>query len=169
MKGLISLVIALLLCFTASAQLGPPNQGVNATCLWDATPGTNIAGYKLYQGPAPRFYTNVVDVGNVTSHLIRNLKLGVTYYFAVTAYDRIGLESDFSNEADYTTPSRPAPPGVFRIPPDSTTVVTNITQVSFNGIEGPWEDYAYHPLLIPEDSPLLLVRSYITRPQALSP
>jgi len=39
-----------------------------------------------------------VDVGNVTIYRLDNLLEDVIYYVAVTAYDTIGNESDFSEE-----------------------------------------------------------------------
>ena len=69
------------------------------TLAWNANSETNIGGYKLYYGTATRAYTNVVNVGNVTTFSIPDLVEGVTYFFAVTAYNTLGAESDFSTEA----------------------------------------------------------------------
>jgi hypothetical protein len=71
---------------------------------WDASPGGSIGGYRLYDGAASRTYTNVIDVGNVTTQAVTNLAIGVTYFFAITAYDTNGLESDYSSEVSYTVP-----------------------------------------------------------------
>lgn len=67
----------------------------------DGTPLTNLAGYKVYYGTASGSYTSTINVGKVTSYTINNLASG-TYYFAVTAYDTVGLESGYSNEAAKT-------------------------------------------------------------------
>ena len=56
-----------------------------------------------------RTYTNIVDVGNVISATITNLITGVPYYFAATAYDIYGLESDFSEEISTVIPFPPTP------------------------------------------------------------
>ncbi len=61
--------------------------------VWDANTEPDVAGYKIYYGTAPSTYTQVIDVGNKTSHLIDNLQEGVTYYLVVTAYDQTGNES----------------------------------------------------------------------------
>src|SRR6185503_1851054 len=69
------------------------------TLAWNANTETNIAGYKLYYGVASRTYTNVTTLGNVTTASVANLVEGRNYYFAITAYDSLGLESDYSTEA----------------------------------------------------------------------
>lgn len=56
-----------------------------------------IVGYNLYYGPASRTYTNVVSTLNTTA-TVSNLWTGVTTYFAATAKDFVGLESDYSAE-----------------------------------------------------------------------
>jgi sulfur relay (sulfurtransferase) complex TusBCD TusD component (DsrE family) len=74
----------------------------SVTLVWDPSTSTNIAGYKVYYGPASRTYTNTLMVGNATGTTISNLITGATYYFTATAYDTFNLESDFSNEVGYT-------------------------------------------------------------------
>src|SRR5688572_15165517 len=69
------------------------------TLAWDANSETNLAGYKLYYGTASRVYTSVLNVGNVTSASVSNLVANTNYHFAVTAYNDLGVESDFSSEA----------------------------------------------------------------------
>lgn len=82
--------------------LADPLSGASVTLAWDASPGSAISGYRLYEGGASRTYTNVIDVGNSTSVTVSNLVIGVTYFFAVSAYDAVGLESDLSSEITYT-------------------------------------------------------------------
>ena len=76
----------------------------SVTLAWNPSPDTNVVGYKVYYGIASRTYTNVVDVGDVTNATISGLVEGVTYYFAVTAYRSLGIESDYSAEVAYTVP-----------------------------------------------------------------
>lgn len=66
----------------------------SATLMWDAS--TGATGYKLYYGSVSGTYTQVVDVGNVTTYVIPNLAPAV-YYFVVTAYNANG-ESGYSNQ-----------------------------------------------------------------------
>ena len=77
----------------------------SATLTWDppttnadGTPLTDLSGYKLYYGTASRSYAQNVNVGNVTTYTVNNLTDGITYYFAVTAYDTANNESSYSNE-----------------------------------------------------------------------
>jgi hypothetical protein len=68
------------------------------TLAWDANSEPDIAGYKIYYGTTSRIYDLSVEVGSYTSVTIADLIEGETYYFAATAYDADGNESDFSNE-----------------------------------------------------------------------
>ncbi len=65
----------------------------------DGTPLTDLKGYKVYYGTLSRNYDHKVNVGNITTYKVTNLAGGVNYYFAVTAYDKAGNESEYSNEA----------------------------------------------------------------------
>jgi hypothetical protein len=82
-------------------QYVAPAEG-SATLTWvapstneDGTPLTNLAGYKVYYGSTPGIFTSV-DVGYANSYQVAGLTKGQTYYFAVTAYDTNGNESDYS-------------------------------------------------------------------------
>jgi len=78
----------------------------SVTLAWDPGSDSNVSGYKVYYGLSSRTYPYVVDAGNTTTHVIKNLQEGATYYFVVTAYNVAGPESDFSGEIDYTVPLR---------------------------------------------------------------
>ncbi|HTL54333.1 MAG TPA: fibronectin type III domain-containing protein [Candidatus Limnocylindrales bacterium] len=82
-----------------------PGASQSATLAWTPSQASTIAGYRLYYGGASQTYTNTVEVGNTTSVTVSNLAVGGTYFFAVTAYDLIGLESEFSQEISYTVPA----------------------------------------------------------------
>jgi hypothetical protein len=68
------------------------------TLAWDPSADPSVAGYKVYYGVASRNYTNSVSAGSATTVTISNLVVGTTYYFAATAYDTNGIESDYSSE-----------------------------------------------------------------------
>jgi len=65
---------------------------------WDPVIGSDAAGYKLYVGTDSRNYSNIIDIGPQIRCLVEELQESTLYYFAVTAYNDTGDESDFSNE-----------------------------------------------------------------------
>ena len=70
----------------------------NAVSLaWDPSPSQNITGYNLYIGNTSGNYGSPIAIGNQTTYTVTGLSNG-TYYFAVTAVNIDGLESNFSNE-----------------------------------------------------------------------
>jgi hypothetical protein len=82
----------------------------NATVSWtppteraDGSALTDLAGYKVYFGTDPTRLGHVVNLSNagLTSYMVENLE-PATWYFAVTAYDKAGLESAKSNIASKT-------------------------------------------------------------------
>jgi hypothetical protein len=81
-----------------------------ATLTWtpptqktDGSPLSDLSGYKIYWGQESGKYTKSVQVNNpgISSYVVDDLGRG-TYYFAVTALARDGVESEFSNEATKT-------------------------------------------------------------------
>jgi len=60
---------------------------------------TDLAGYKIFYGRMPGIYDYQIDINNpgVLTYVVENLVSG-NWYFALTAYDSKGLESDRSNE-----------------------------------------------------------------------
>lgn len=68
----------------------------------DGSALTDLAGYKVFWGPNPRTYTQsaLVDGANNTSYTV-NLSPGA-WYFAVTARNASGQESDYSDELSRT-------------------------------------------------------------------
>ena len=99
------LVNTILLLVSLSCYAAVPSMGQSVELAWNPSRGSTIAGYRLYYGGASQTYTNTVDAGNATSVTVSNLTAGSTYFFAVTAYDLIGLESEFSQEISYTVPA----------------------------------------------------------------
>jgi hypothetical protein len=62
----------------------------------------NPAPVNVYCGLASGVYNSVESVTG-TNTTITGLAAGTTYYFAATAVDALGVESQFSNETSYTT------------------------------------------------------------------
>jgi hypothetical protein len=83
----------------------PPKPPGTVTLAWDASPSPEVVGYRVYFGAGSQQYTNSVTVGLVGQAAITNLTKGTTYYFAATAYDAGGVESEFSNEAVHRVPT----------------------------------------------------------------
>jgi hypothetical protein len=65
---------------------------------WDANTEPDLAGYKVYLGTTSQSYSKIIDVGDTTSTIIRNVNYGQRYYVVVTAYDESGNESNPSSE-----------------------------------------------------------------------
>ncbi len=90
-------VLTFLLCILTGIFAGFC-QAASVTLAWDANTESTLAGYKLYYGLSSRTYSAPINVGKVTEYKLDNVEEGKTIYFAVTAYDINGLESDFSAE-----------------------------------------------------------------------
>lgn len=102
-------LILLFLCAIASVHAAP-------TLEWDSNTETNLSGYKVYVGKSSRGYTtNFVTTNTffVFTNLAAsvpgggNTPVGATYFFAVTAFDTDGLESEYSDEVFLTLTNRP--------------------------------------------------------------
>lgn len=62
---------------------------------------TDLAGYKIYIGTSSGFYTypgSPIVVGRTDSYAITGLPTGQTYFFAISAFDASGNESQLSAE-----------------------------------------------------------------------
>ncbi len=108
-------------CLMLSLQI-PLFAASSVTLAWDASPDANVTGYRIYYGAAPASYTNSITVGNITNTQIASLVEGMTYFFAATAFDASGLESDFSNETSYSVPATPVAPSIVSQPVNQTVV-----------------------------------------------
>ena len=67
----------------------------------DGSYASDLAGYVIYWGTEPGSYDQQVRIDNVglTAFVVDNLH-PATYYFAVTAFNTAGIESDYSNEVE---------------------------------------------------------------------
>jgi hypothetical protein len=105
--------------FASCLFLGIAN-AADVTLAWDANTETNLAGYKLYydgdsdtemyqgaganEGDSPIviYLDDMADTDSPT-FTVTGLEKGQYYYFALTAFDTDGLESDFSDEVGVMT------------------------------------------------------------------
>jgi outer membrane biosynthesis protein TonB len=74
------------------------------TLQWDPVPDPAVVGYRLYAGTTSGVYTQTSEVGASVATLVSNLVEGKTYFFAVTAYNTVALESEPSNEVSHFVP-----------------------------------------------------------------
>lgn len=109
LRSISLLLICLLFIIIPSAALS-----LSVDASWDEVTEDienapeNIMGYFIYYddqsrgeetiNTAPNAYYNRINTGNSTSIRLNDLEDGITYYFAVTAYDNQGNESEFSEE-----------------------------------------------------------------------
>ncbi|WP_193210607.1 immunoglobulin domain-containing protein [Luteolibacter marinus] len=77
---------------------------------WNVNPEPDVTGYKFYYGESSGAYTVVQDAGNSPLMVLTNLESERTYFFAVTAYNAAGQESQFSEEVSLTLGSEPVDP-----------------------------------------------------------
>jgi len=119
MSGIIPrsfLFAAVALIVTISSLCTSNAHSAQATLAWDPPVNadvTEISGYRIHYGTMSGYYTESIDVGNVTTYTLAGLTDGATYYFAASDYDAVGNESSFSNEV---SKAFPAPtPGTYLI------------------------------------------------------
>lgn len=94
----IVLIFCALVIFTQYAY------GASVTLAWDPnSPAENIVGYRLYYGTESRNYRFMIDTEGETLKKLSGLEKGQNYYFAVTALNEEGQESDFSEEIAVST------------------------------------------------------------------
>ena len=89
-----------------SAPPTPAGPG-SATLSWtspsqniDGSAVANLAGYRIYHGTSANALNNVIQVNSpgITLYVVDNLATG-KHYFAVSAYNQAGVESDRSEVA----------------------------------------------------------------------
>lgn len=85
-----------------SSEPAPAPGTVSATLAWTSNTEGDLAGYRVYFGAAPRNYQQTrgsgLNAGATPELTVTGLTSGTQYYFAVTAYDRVGNESAYSTE-----------------------------------------------------------------------
>ena len=100
LKFRIGLAVVLICSFACTLA-----QAASSVSLqWTPNTDPSVVGYNVYYGGASHNYTNVIAAGISATADIEGLVEGKTYYFAVTAYDAFGGESDFSAETVFIVP-----------------------------------------------------------------
>jgi hypothetical protein len=122
-----------LLVFTLARM--PVFAAGSATLIWDTCNDSCVAGYNVYYGGASGAYTNKICAGTATNAAIPGLILGCTYYFAVTSYTALGLESPFSSEVALTVGST----SILSVTTvKSNSVLTSVTVSATGGVPSSW-------------------------------
>jgi fibronectin type 3 domain-containing protein len=103
-----------------------PLQAREVTLTWDANSEPDLSHYIVYYGTVSRVYTvNSGNIGLKTEHKVQLPDDGKVYFFAVTAVDKAGLESDYSNEVNTGEVAGPklrpdlTPPGKYKFNKDT--------------------------------------------------
>lgn len=95
------IIVLILLSFVVLIQHA---YGASVTLAWDPnSPAENVVGYRLYYGTESRNYAFMIDITADTTQKVGNIEKGQNYYFAVTAFNEAGQESDFSEEISVNT------------------------------------------------------------------
>jgi hypothetical protein len=71
---------------------------------WHANVESDLQGYNVYYGNQSKAYYPPIPVGKINEYTVPNLDPGQTYFFAITAVDSAGNESDYSIEYVITIP-----------------------------------------------------------------
>ena len=118
-----ALLLTLLISVWARAE--------QVTLSWEAGSEPDLAGYKIHYGTASNSYTVHIDVNNVTTYTLTGLTAGQTYYFAATAYDSSGNESEYSNSVSQAFSAVNAAPTTPSSPTGSSSAAVN-TAITFS-------------------------------------
>jgi hypothetical protein len=86
------------LLWTVCALLIQQATAASVTLTWEPSRDPGVVGYILYVGTTSGRYTMRFNVGNYRGTTVSGLQNGRTYFFAVSAYDRTGLESPLSSQ-----------------------------------------------------------------------
>jgi uncharacterized protein YjdB len=109
----------------------PSTWAGTAHLSWNPNADSDLAGYIVYYGISSKSYDQAVDVGKLTSHDVTELLDGVTYYFALKAYDTSGNESAFSEEVPFVPGDLPViigPVAGIVVSPSSATIAAGANQ-----------------------------------------
>ena len=125
----------------------------SANLVWDASPSSNVGGYIVSYGQNGGNYNSSIDVGNTTTYKVTGLQEGVTYYFAIKAYDSSRTTKSIdSNQVNLKVPVAPTLTVDFTA---SQTIVASNISVIFTpfttGTVTSWQwsfDGSYIPSLI---------------------
>jgi hypothetical protein len=126
---------------------GNPLRGqTSLTLAWNESAGVAVVGYRLYYGTSSRAYTNYIETGTQCSCTVTGVARGTAYYFAATALDIAGNESDYSDEITYQVP----------VPALTVREVLRPDGLDVLGITGP-AGKTYEMLSSPDEQPAVVL------------
>jgi|GEM_PF-6378011 len=127
MNTIRNLIAVAFICLAGITPTGAADANFNSVTLgWNANTETDLAGYRLYFSKDPGAWTHVKPLDLVTTATVELPEPG-TWFFVITAKNSAGLESLPSNMVEYTTPTAPSQPGLFRIVSAVATQVSTVT------------------------------------------
>jgi len=83
-------ILIILLLATLAVLPYAYSRTAQVTLAWDLSDPGDLAGYRVYYGNDKSVYLINVDANQTQSFTIPDLKIGETYYFAISAYDTGG-------------------------------------------------------------------------------
>jgi hypothetical protein len=107
----------------------------SVTLAWDTDTDPTVVGYNLDYGTSSTSLTQTQNVGNVTTATVSGLTPGVTYYFAVTAYNAAGVNSAYSNQVSFTPTAAVTPSTTTWSLFSATDAPTYVTWDDSNSVE----------------------------------
>ena len=81
----------------------------SVTLAWNGSASPGVTGYRVHFGTNSRSYSLVTNAGLALTQTVLLPRVG-RWFFAATAHDAQGLESDYSNEVEWE--AKPSPPVV---------------------------------------------------------
>lgn len=131
---------------------------------WDASPNTNVVGYRIYYGDTSGSRQSSSTVGNVTKTTLDKLVAGKDIFIHAVSYDSSGFESVASNQiTNFIYPKIST--RIYSLAADvSAPNTTNVWQISTNGTT--WSNYrtvitnpgSQLSIVITNDAPMKLIR-----------
>lgn len=124
--GFAALGFALVLSAVAQS---PVRTEYSVGLQWEPGTETDLGGYRVYVGPASNVWTHTKAFG-LETRVQMPLPGPGTWFLAVTATNRAGLESDLSNVVTYTaTNAAPSAPIQLRAAGGTVTQIINYTNL----------------------------------------
>ena len=107
----------------------------SVTLAWNGSSSPGVTGYRVHFGTNSRSYSFVTNAGLALTQTVLLPRVG-RWFFAATAYDAQGLESDYSNEVEWEAkPSAPVLQGapIVRLSPVIERSTNQVDWLSFSG------------------------------------